>query len=81
MTASDFFTIWNENRVHFPAFGIVTYSYIDLISFAKAYHEHETKQEQSESRKNLEMKQTEKDALFKILFELRKDVNDLKGKS
>lgn len=67
MTPEDFYEIWDKNAKPHPEVWFSKHSFMKMMNFAEAYHEHEIKKEQ-----------TEKDILFKILFELRKDVNELK---
>lgn len=72
MKAEEFYVEYaNKNKWYSSEEGRTyqDFVYADLIKFAEAYHENETKHEQGE-----------KDMLYKILFDLRKDVNDLKGK-
>lgn len=83
MTPENFYEIWDENAKPHPEVWFSKHSFMKMMNFAEAYHEHEIKQEQTEllsagSYDQLEMKQDEKDVLLKILFELRKDVNELK---
>jgi hypothetical protein len=38
MTAAEFFNEYDKNKIYYPAFGVKTYSFLDMIQFAESYY-------------------------------------------